>query len=257
MSESKSKSKTELYEDRTFFGQYLDSTSEKDYFAVRLAEAADPRSVHQILDLGSFDGSLTEKVVRQFQKRGFELAEVMAVEPALAPLESFRDRVTSEFFGLTWNFENTTMENYLLKPNGSHDLAIASHSLYWMGSDGAPVRAITWAAPKFAIVIRDTGVLHQLESKFRPMMTEKKKVFISTAEIETSLQEGEVDYSIQHFEASMAVPPADTPAFKSLVGFLLDLQLNEIDESLLARVFEELNVTDGRAVYGVDIVWNL
>ena len=252
------KSKTDIYEDASFFGQYLDSTSEKDYFAKLLSRSVAGNEIKNILDLGCFDGTLTCKIVREINQSGSAIQTVTAVEPSAAPLADFAERVKAvEFSSVDWSLKNQTMESYLASTEQRFDLLVASHSLYWIGDNNLIVRQIATRSKNWAIVIRDSGMLHELESKFRPRMTNKSKRFISTKEIVEALEPLNLQFRTHHFEASMQVPSLGTPEFKSLVGFLLDLQLSEIDDRLLPEIYSDLSVVNGRSSYGIDVIWNI
>jgi SAM-dependent methyltransferase len=245
--------KTDIYEDKTFFGDYLESTSEKDTFVDIFVKKVAEKKIESLLDLGCFDGSLTRKLVSQLIKNGVGLNRVTAVEPARAPLEEFES--TASAIDVTWQFKNLDMQAFLNSRRESFDWVIASHSLYWMGDSHKLIGDIVDSARNGVIVIRDPGLLHWVEAKYRPLMTKKTKRFISSREIGESLDMVNAPFKCESFAASMAVPDATSAEFKQLAGFLLDLTLDEIDESLLAELYSDLEVRNGRARYGIDLIW--
>jgi hypothetical protein len=124
-----------------------------------------------------------------------------------------------------------------------------------VGDNSQIIKKIIKTAKNGAIIIRDTGVLHEVEMKYRPLMTNKHKRFISSKEICDVFNDTHVKYEIQNFKASMRVANYKSPEFKQLAGFLLDLTLDEISDSLLEKLYNDLNVKNDRSTYGIDIIW--
>lgn len=250
-------SKTDIYEDKTFFGDYLESTSEKDFFADTFINKVKGKKISSLLDLGCFDGTLTRKLIANLEKSNQSLSLLTVVEPAAAPLKEFEQqmiRVNAPKNNVL-QFINSSMEDFLFKNMTSYDWVIVSHSLYWVGDNSQIIKKIINTAKNGAIIIRDTGVLHEVEMKFRPLMTNKHKRFISSKEICDVFNESRVKYEIQNFKASMRVANYKSPEFKQLAGFLLDLTLDEISDSLLENLYNDLNVINDRSTYGIDIIW--
>ncbi len=75
-------SKTDIYEDKIFFGDYLESTSEKDFFINEFVKRVSGTQVNSLLDLGCFNGSLTRKLISRLEQAGQRLANITVLEPA-------------------------------------------------------------------------------------------------------------------------------------------------------------------------------
>lgn len=249
------RTRTDIYEDKTFFGDYLESTSEKDIFVHRFADRVRGEAVHSLLDLGCFDGSLTRNMVSSLLQKGHPLQRVVAVEPAEAPLLELKKSVFQEGQQPNWECVHSSMEAYLSRTTDLFDWVIVSHSLYWMGDSNEILKSILNAAKSGAIIIRDTGLLYEVEVKYRPMMTNKKKRFISSKEICDGLKEIGAKFEVESFASSMGVPDQNSDGFKALAGFLLDLTMGEIKEDLLKNLYDDLDVKNGRSSYGIDIIW--
>ncbi len=247
--------KTDIYEDKQFFGGYLETTSEKDLFASIFADVVSERKFVNLLDLGCFDGSLTKRILQQLKTKSCLPASVTAVEPATLPLQEFEKSRPENVEITDWQFVNSTMETFLTQNTERFDWAIVSHSMYWMKSPFETLQKIAASCKSGVMVIRDSGLLHMIEKKYRPLMTTQQKQFYSSAELTLILGQIKVPYKTSSFKASMAVPDVSSPNFKPLVGFLLDLTLEQIREDLLPELQQDLCVKDGRAQYGIDLIW--
>ncbi|MEQ1665629.1 MAG: class I SAM-dependent methyltransferase, partial [Bdellovibrionales bacterium] len=236
---------------------YLESTSEKDFFSDTFINKVKGKKISSLLDLGCFDGTLTRKLIANLEKSNQSLSILTVVEPAAAPLKEFEQQMISvnALKNNDLQFINSSMEDFLLKNMTTYDWVIVSHSLYWVGDNSQVIKKIINTAKNGAIIIRDTGVLHEVEMKYRPLMTSKHKRFISSNEICDVFNEACVKYEIQNFKASMRVSNSNSPEFKQLAGFLLDLKLDEINDSLLENLYNDLNVKNDRSTYGIDIIW--
>jgi hypothetical protein len=105
------------------------------------------------------------------------------------------------------------------------------------------------------MVMRDQGMLYQIEKKFRPLMTAEKKTQFSSQDLERELTVLAIPYKKSSFVAKMAVPAADKSEFAQLAGFLLDLQAHELKPELFQKLYQDMNVKDGFASYGIDMLW--
>lgn len=247
--------KTEIYEDRTFFGDYLESTSEKSQFVELFLKQLNNGKIESLLDLGCYDGTLTQKLALRLSQTGQKIKRLTAIDPAAGPLNEFRNRLGAQLQSAQWQLINMGMESFLAQNKEVFDWVLASHSLYWMGDSQTLIPHIIKSAQSGAIVIRDRGLLHHIEEKYRPRITQKTKRFISSHEISAEFKRLGVDFKTESFVASMAVPPPETLEFKQLAGFLLDLTIEELDENQLPELYADLKVEKGRATYGIDVLW--
>src|SRR5690606_17429818 len=125
---------------------------------------------------------------------------------ASVPLRELEKKVATDNDGAQWEFVNSLMEDFLNRNTFQGDWVISSHSLYWMGDNTEILRQLARAGRNVAIVIRDPGLLHEVETKYRPQMTEKKKRFISSNEIKRDLLKLDIPFLSESFAATMHVP---------------------------------------------------
>ena len=195
------------------------------------------------------------KVALKAYELGSPLDHITAIEPAAAPLKEMQNSLANMPAGTKWDLINSNMDNFLNSNKNTFDWVIASHSLYWMNNVSENINSISKLGKNGAIVMRDPGVLHQIEIKYRPLMTKKVKTFYSSADVVEELNILNVAHTVQSFSATMNVTAPDTSQFKQLAGFLLDLTLDEIDPQYLESLHKELNVKNGKSSYGIDIIW--
>lgn len=245
---------TEIYEDSTFFGQYTRFTDEKQRLANLLSSRMKGTDICHLLDLGCFDGEFSRRLVDRLQACGGAVKTFTGVEPAKEPIECFAQ--ARESMGCELILKNATMEEFLATAAPKkYSWAVASHSLYWLRSPDQVLSQISKVADRSVIVIRDPGVLHELEVTFRPAMLQDGKVFFSSKEIAQSLTKLGIPFTQESFSAEFAVPPIDKPEFANLVGFLLDLKVEQLDTSLFPEIYRSLKVRDGKAHFNNDVIY--
>jgi 2-polyprenyl-3-methyl-5-hydroxy-6-metoxy-1,4-benzoquinol methylase len=251
----KKQDKTKIYDDQTYFGGYLEATDEKGVFITHFLEHIKGTSCSTLLDLGCFSGELTRRIAKSLQDQGVALKKVTAVEPASQPLEICKTELSKNAHSADWNFANSSMEDFLTQNTQTYDWTIVSHSLYWMKDANTLIGKIVNSCRHGVMVMRDQGMLYQIEKKFRPLMTAEKKTQFSSQDLERELKSLAISYNKSSFLAEMAVPSSDKSEFAQLVGFLLDLQDHELNPELFQELYQDMNVRDGFASYGIDMLW--
>lgn len=239
-------SKTKIYDDRTFFGAYLDATDEKKIIVDALVETIVQTRTNDILDLGCFDGTLIKAVAAKVLHAGKKINKIVGVEPSPDPLHTFKKSIENSDLSVKFEFINETMETFLGSTQECFDWTIACHSLYWLQTPAETISQIAASAKNGAIVIRDSGVLHQIEKKYRPLMINNTKLFFSSDEITDHLQKLAIPYSVNILPAHIRVPSLEQRnELKAMTGFLLDLTFDQIRDELLEDFYHDLGVKDG------------
>ncbi len=249
-----SKSESKIYDNETFFAPYLKATDEKITFVNFFAEQIAPNTkCDSLVDVGCFNGSLTIPLAAKLLTTGHKLKSVTGVEPSLSPLETFEAASKPEM--IKWIFLHATAEEFANQSTAeSYDWLIASHSLYWSGSQLKDViENFRRISKRAAIVVRDEGFLHQFEIRHRPKIVHGK-TFVSSAEVTQALSALGINYSRHKMNSKMNVPPVTSPEFKNLIGFLLDLTESQLSESLMADVRAEL-ASSQTINAGIDVIW--
>jgi len=249
--------KTHIYNDNTFFDSYLKTTTEKLHFINCFLKKSQNKHIDSILDLGSFDGSLFLRLIIELLNNNFSIKNLSAVEPSLIPINKMKEAIlhSETLSKIQWNIHNEPMEIFLSNHTQLYDWVIASHSLYWMNDLDWILNKILSLSKNGVIVIRDNSLLYALESKYRPLMTQKKKKQYSSQNIIDFFDQNNIPYLVDKFEASMTIPEINSIEFKNLVGFLLDLTLVELDEGLFPSIYSDMNIAHNKTSYSIDMIW--
>lgn len=240
---------------KSWFNTYIEKAGEKleliNAFAQKVKKLYEVKS---ILDLGSHDGTLLNKMLSH-PSTNLALERVVGVDPADVS-ERFYQQIRS--FSQVTQFYQTNAEQFLNQNMPAYDIILASQCLYWSEDLSNLISLIDRNSRAACVVLRGNRGIYEIQSHFKDIVGNKDEKYYTSKNIVTSLEKNNIPYQRQTFLSEIVMPEKRSEHWYFMLSFFLQTDIFKLSQSVQSRVEDFIDnlMTENRVInHQVEFFW--